>query len=299
MNDDKRLYGIVPALITPLNEDGTLDIDSLEKLIERLLNGGVHGIFAAGMTGEGAALEPKRLRQLTEQCARIIRGRVPLAVGVLEAGTRRVIDTAHRLTDAGADILSTTVPYAPPVPTQDEIVRHFEMISANTSLPWMVYGNTGAFTNITPDTMARLAAIDGIRAIKDTRPDFEGCLKNIMAVRGSGVSLLCGGEYLVGPGLLYGADGNISGATNLFPRLFVRLYDAAKAGDVQTVREASELIARIHGMTSQPGAGWLTVFKYAGSRMGLMQPWCCRPHAPLNDAQKRAVDAILDQLPPD
>ena len=293
---DKRLYGIVPALITPLNEDGSLDRDSLERLIESQVSAGVHGIFVAGMTGEGAALDEPELLELIRWSAEILHGRLPLCAGILEAGTRRVIETARKAEDAGADFLSTTVPYAPPVPTQDEIVRHFEQICRETSLPWMVYGNSGAFTNITPGTMARLAQIDGIRAVKDTRPDFEGCLKNIMALRGTGVSLLCGGEYLVGPGLLYGADGNISGATNLFPKLFVYLYDDARRGDVASVRRASEMIARIHGLTGMPGAGWLAVFKYMGSRMGLMQPWCCLPQSPLSDAQKRKVDAFLEEI---
>ena len=193
-------------------------------------------------------------------------------------------------------MLSTTVPLWSPAPTQDEIVRHFEAICRETSLPWMVYGNAGAFTDIAPDTMARLADIGGIHAIKDTRPDFEGCLRDIAAVRGKDVSLLCGGEYLVGPGLLYGADGNISGAANLFPKLFVDLYHDARAGRIEQVCAAGEKIAVIQGMTRMPGAGWLAVFKYAGSRMKLMQPWCCRPHGTLNEEQRRKVDAVLEQL---
>lgn len=292
----EKLYGIVPALITPLHENGTLDVDSLEKLIEHQLAGGVHGIFVAGMTGEGAALRLPVLQDLIRQAHRIIAGRVPLCAGVLEAGARRTVETAKLVADCGADVLSTTVPYAPPSVTQDEIVDHFAYICDHTSLPWMVYGNSGCFTNITPATMGKLARLDGVTAIKDTRPDFEGHLKNIMAVRGSGTTLLCGGEYLVGPGLLYGADGNISGATNLFPRLFVDLYDNAKAGNVAAVQAASEKIAIIHGMTAQPGAGWLAVFKYAASRMGLMQPWSCQPYATLTDTQKHKVDEILDSL---
>ena len=292
----KELYGIVPALITPLNEDGSLDIASLEKLIGHLLDHGCHGIFAAGMTGEGAALTPEKLAALTRACARIIGGRVPLAVGVLEADARRVVETAHRLEDLGADVLSTTVPYAPPVPTQQQILDHFAHITRHTSAAWMVYGNSGAFTNITPATMGQLARMPGVCAIKDTRGDFEGHLKDIMAVRGSGTRLLCGGEYLVGPGLLYGADGNISGATNLFPGLFVHLYDCARAGDVASVRRDSETIARLHAMTAQPGVSWLAVFKYIGSRMGLMQPWCCAPYVPPTPEQARRIDAVLDEL---
>ena len=293
---ERRLHGIVPALITPLNEDGSLDVASLETLIEYQLAAGVHGIFVAGMTGEGAALGASRLRELVRNAARVIRGRVPLCAGVLEASARRTIETAHLIENAGADLLSTTVPYGPPAPSQEEIIRHFEFICRNTSLPWMVYGNSGAFTDISPRTMARLADLDGIAAVKDTRPDFEGCFKNIMALRGSGVSLLCGGEYLVGPGLLFGADGNISGATNLFSKLFVRLYEDARAGDVEAVRRASEKIARIHGLTAQRGVSWLSVFKCIGCWMGLMQPWCCPPHASLNEEQQRRVFRELDLL---
>ena len=293
---EKRLHGIVPALFTPLREDGSLDEESLEKLIEYQLGAGVHGIFVAGMSGEGALRGPTRLEQLIRLSARIIRGRVPLCAGVLEEGTDRVIETAKRVEDAGADMLSTTVPLWSPAPTQEEIFRHFEAICRETSLPWMVYGNAGAFPDIAPDTMARLSDLEGIQAIKDTRPDFEGCLRDIEAVRGKEVSLLCGGEYLVGPGLLYGADGNISGATNLFPKLFTDLYRDARAGKVERVREAGERVAAIHGMTRVPGAGWLAVFKYMGSRMGLMQPWCCRPHGTLNAEQQRRVDAELEML---
>ncbi len=160
----------------------------------------------------------------------------------------------------------------------------------------MVYGNSGCFTNIAPATMGKLARLEGVTAIKDTRPDFEGHLKNIMAVRGTGTTLLCGGEYLVGPGLLYGADGNISGATNLFPRLFVDLYDNAKAKNVAAVQEASEKIALIHGMTAQAGVGWLSVFKYAAEKMGLMQPFSCKPYAVPDENQKRQIDRILEQF---
>lgn len=293
---NKRLYGIVPALITPLNENLTLDVDSLERLIEHQIDGGVHGIFAAGFTGEGAALERPLLLDLTRHCARIIRGRVPLCVGVLEAGTRRTVETARMLTDCGADFLSTTVPYTPPIPSQSDIIDHFAYLAQHTELPWMVYGNSGCLPNITPDTFRALAEIDGIAAIKDTRPDFEGHLKNLMAVRGTGVTLLCGGEYLVGPGLLYGADGNISGATNLFPRLFVDLYDDAQRGNVAAVQEAAEKIAILHGMTAQPGACWLSAFKYAGSRLGLMQPYCLNPSQPLTPEQMRVADEILEQF---
>lgn len=291
---DKRLYGVVPALLTPLNEDGSLDAAGLEKLIEYQLAAGVHGIFVAGMTGEGTLLHDALLRKLIAHSARIIHGRVPLCAGALRPDTGAVIATAHAVEDAGADMLAATVPTSRAV-SQDEIVAHFEAICRSTGLPWMVYGNSGAFTNIEPQTMAALAQIDGVVSIKDTRPDYEGCLKNIMALRGTGVTHLCGGEYLVGPGLLFGSDGNISGATNLFPELFVRLYDAAQKGDLNAVRAAAEKIARIHTAAAQTGA-WLAAFKHIGARMGLMQPFCAAGQPTLSEEGQRDLDAFMGTM---
>ncbi len=291
---DKRLYGVVPALLTPLNEDGSLDPAGLERLIERQLAAGVHGIFVAGMTGEGSLLDDRLLRELIVHASRIIDGRVPLCAGALRPNTEAVIETAHTVEDAGADLLAATVPTFRSV-SQEEIVAHFEAICRNTSLPWMVYGNSGAFTNIEPQTMAALAKLDGVQAVKDTRPDYEGCLKNIMALRGTGVTHLCGGEYLVGPGLLFGSDGNISGVTNLYPELFVSLYNAARSGDLPAVRGASEKIARIHTAAAQTGA-WLAAFKYIGARMELMQPFCAAGQAPLSESGRRDLDAFMDTL---
>lgn len=294
--DSKQLYGIVPALITPLNEDLSLDIDSLAKLIEYQIDAGVHGIFVAGMTGEGAALGTAQLKELIRYSARFIAGRVPLCAGVLEAGTRRTLETALAIADAGADILSTTVPYAPPAPTQSDIAEHFAFLCRHIDLPWMVYGNSGSLTNIAPDTFHTLACLEGVCAIKDTRPDFEGHMKNIIAVRTTKATLLTGGEYLVGPGLLWGSDGNISGATNLFPKLFCDLYAAAKTGNVACVQEMSEKVAVLHSMTSCLGVCWLSIFKYAGSRMGLMKPYCLLPSQPLDTAHMRIVDQTLEQF---
>lgn len=291
---DQHLYGIVPALLTPFNEDGTLDAAHLETLIARQLSAGVHGIFVAGMTGEGAFLDDALLGELISHAARIIGGRVPLCAGVLRPDTDAVIHTAQVVESAGADILAATVPTSRAV-SQEEIVSHFDAICRHTDIPWMVYGNSGAFTNIEPQTMAALARLNGIRAIKDTRSDFEGCLKDIMAMRGSGTTHLCGGEYLTGPGLLFGSDGNISGATNLFPELFMRLYDAAKANDISAVRTVAEQIARIHTLAAGTGA-WLAAFKYIGCSMGLMQPFCASGQPVLSETTRRRLDAWNDAM---
>lgn len=294
--NDKGLYGIVPALITPLNEDETLDLDGLERLIEYQLEGGVHGLFIAGFTGEGAALPFEQLRSLAIYTMRFVNGRVPVCCGVLETSLGRQIESANRLSDLGIPYLSATIPFSPPAPSQDEIFRHFETLCRQTQAQWMVYGNSSMLANIRPETFHRLAQLDQIAAIKDTRPDYEGHVKNLMAVQGDPVNLLCGGEYLVGPGLLAGAVGNISGATNLFPRLFVDLYEAALRGDAPKVFSYAEDVARVHSITSSGRSCWLSAFKYALWRMGLTGKRCCSPCQEVDETQAQQIDQLLEMM---
>lgn len=123
----------------------------------------------------------------------------------------------------------------------------------------------------------------------------EGHSGTVDGIKVVGVTHLCGGEYLVGPGLLFGSDGNISGATNLFPELFVELYDAAQLGDLPAVRVASEKIALIHTAAAQTSA-WLAAFKHICARMGLMQPLCAAGQPTLTEAGQRDLDAFMDTL---
>jgi 4-hydroxy-tetrahydrodipicolinate synthase len=198
------------------------------------------------------------------------------------------------LIDEGADFLSTTAPLAF-CPSQDAIVRHFEILTQRTGARWMVYGNAFSYPEILPETFRRLSEIDGIAAIKDTRPDYQGALKNLMAVENKNVAYLSGGEYLIGAMFLMGARGNISGLSSLFPGPFVRLYAAAAAKDVKRVAALSREIAGLHVKLSALGF-WLAAFKAAGARMGLMQPWCADPTAMLTDPEAiRQIDQLIDQ----
>lgn len=290
------LYGIVPALITPLTEHGRLDVDALERLIEYQIEGGVHGLFAAGFTGEGAAMPFEMLYELARHTMRIVRGRVPVCVDVLETGAQRTVESALKLSNLGVPFLSTTAPFSPPAPTQGDILRHFEWVTRHTEADWMVYGNAGLLGDIAPETFHQLAQMPRIVAIKDTRPDYEGHLKNLLATRGDPVDLLCGGEYLIGPGLLAGAKGNISGAANLFPRVFVSLYEAARHGDVDQVNARARDIALLHGMTGGIGACWLSSFKYALERLGLIKRHCLAPCREVDLAARRNIDLLLERF---
>lgn len=296
MINNKKMFGIVPAVITPLKKNGTLDVEGLERLINHLISADVNGLFIAGYTGEGAVLPFSLVKELVRYAKKFVNGRISVCCGVIETGSDRTIETAKKLIDEGMDFLSTTIPFPPPVPTQEEIIRHYEKITSATQAKWMVYGNSGSLPNIAPETFHKLAQIDDIVAIKDTRPDYEGHIKNLIAVDNDDVSILCGGEYLIGPGLLFGADGNISGATNVFPRLFVHLYDAAKKQDVDEVNKCAKDIVALHSITQLEDACWLSAFKYACSKKGLINDYCLKPVQPISSKDKYKIDQVLDTL---
>ena len=204
-----------------------------------------------------------------------------------------MLHLARRIADAGADIISTTAPLAF-CSSQEDIVRHFELLTDSVRVPWMVYGNAFSYPEIEPQTFRRLAQMDGIAAVKDTRPDMRGALSNLLALENEPAAYLSGGEYLIGPMFLLGAAGNVSGLTSLYPKVFVELYTCAKNGDAVGVARLSKEIAVMHGAISDAGF-WLAAFKAIGARLGYMRPFCAQPCPPLTDQTALRQVGVLSE----
>lgn len=160
----------------------------------------------------------------------------------------------------------------------------------------MVYGNAFSYPEIEPERFRRLAQMEGIIAIKDTRPDIRGAICNLMALEGEPAAYLSGGEYQIGPMFLFGADGNISGLASLYPKLFVELYQSAIDGDAAKVISLSKVIAKLHSNTGNIGF-WLAVFKTIGAKLNLMQPWCAKPIQPILDHEyENEIENLVEQF---
>src|SRR5262249_46022681 len=138
MFDPTTLHGIIPPMCTPLTDDGEVDLPSVSTLVEHLLAGGVHGIFALGSTGEFAALTNRQRQTLLVAVVAAVRGRVPVLAGIMDTSTGRCVEHVLAAREAGADavVLAPTYYFRP---SQTEIVELFRAVKTVVELPLLAY----------------------------------------------------------------------------------------------------------------------------------------------------------------
>ncbi|WP_405774261.1 dihydrodipicolinate synthase family protein [Streptomyces sp. NBC_00859] len=234
------LRGVVPPVCTPLDDAGEIDTASLSRLVEHLIGGGVHGLFALGSTSEVAYLTDAQRATVLETVVRTAAGRVPVLAGVIDTTTARVVDHARVAARLGADAIVATAPFYTRTHPK-EIAGHFRRIRASVDLPLFAYDLPVSVHSKLSASLVRELAEDGTLAgLKDSSGD-EGGLRRLLVElggregRGRGpvprFSILTGSELTVDAALLAGADGVVPGIGNVDPAGYVRLYEAARAGD--------------------------------------------------------------------
>ncbi len=236
MNLSVPLRGVIPPLVTPLQDIDTLDQTGLEKLIEHVLAGGVNGLFLLGTTGEGPGLSKRLQHELVRRSCQLIKGRVPVLVGITHSSFVESIELAEYSADCGAAAVVLAPPYYFPA-GQAELLEYLEHLAPKLPLPLYLY-NMPAMTkiDISEDTLRRAADIPNIIGFKDSSGNmirYHEYLR-IMQHRPD-FSLLMGPEELLAESVLFGGHGGVSGGANLHPRLFVNIYQAALRQDLTEV----------------------------------------------------------------
>ncbi len=226
------LTGIVPPLITPLQNRDALDEPGLERLIEHVLGGGVSGIFILGTTGEGPSLSYRLRRELIERTCRQVCGRVPVLVGITDTAVVEALDLARYAADTGAAALVAAPPYYLPG-GQPELREYLGHLVRELPLPLFLY-NMPALTKVPFDLDTVRFAMDDPRIVglKDSSGDmayFQGAVA--LLPRRPDWTLLIGPEERLLDAVLAGGHGGVSGGANLFPALYVALFEACRAGD--------------------------------------------------------------------
>ena len=297
MTNKEYWHGIIPPLITPLTPEKTLDHEGLERTLEHIINGGCTGVFIAGSTGEPTDLRKEVLLDLIRSSIKIVNNRIPICCGVIEPGTERTIEQIKKVQNLGIDFVCCTPNFYLSNENGDEIIRHYERIDEQTSVKMMVYNNLGTTgVDIQAATFFRISEIDNVIAYKDTRSDWENHLKAIDFVKDKDISLISGGEYLLGAGFLLGSNGNIAASSNLFPKLFVELYQAGAIDkDIDKTLALSAKIATLNEIT-RTGQSWLHGIKYAASKLGLCQDIVSGNFSPLNASSKAQIDRIIEKF---
>ena len=231
-----ELKGVVPPIVTPLTEQETLDGEGLKNMVRHLLEGGVHGIFVLGSTGEYPCLEDEVKWEAVKVVVEEVNGRVPVLAGVTGVGTKQTLTNLAKAQDQGVDAVVVSPGYYYPH-TQGELLHHFERIHNQTQVPIMVYNIPSRVRSaLELDTVAQLAQMDSVIGIKDTSGDFAFFQDLLtMAAEVDNFSVLQGDEAHMGASCLMGADGIVPGIGNLDPVRCVQLYEAGVRRDVDRV----------------------------------------------------------------
>ncbi|HEX7804914.1 MAG TPA: dihydrodipicolinate synthase family protein [Cellulomonas sp.] len=292
-------HGIVPPLVTPLTADGELDLASFERLVNRQLEGGVHGLFVLGSSGEVGYLDAAQRDTVLRAAVHLAGGSVPVLAGVCETSTRRVVAEIGSAVAAGVDAVVATAPFY--VRTDDAgIERHFRAIGAASTVPVFAYDvPVRVHVKLDTDMLVRLGVDGALAGVKDSSGDDVSFRRLLAANRaaGSPLALFSGHEVVVDGAFLWGADGAVPGLANVDPAGYVRLWDAAQAGDWAAARAEQERLAALFEIVFQPvGMGGdavgLGAFKTALRAIGTIDTnvMC----APCPVVTGPAVDAIQD-----
>jgi 4-hydroxy-tetrahydrodipicolinate synthase len=293
------LVGIIPPLVTPLRERDALDHAGLERVLGHVLAGGVHGVFLLGTTGEGPGLSHRLRLEMVERTCEIVNGRVPILVGITDTSFTESLQLAEHAADCKADAVVLAPPYYF-LANQEDLGTYVEHLAAKLPLPLVLY-NIPSHTKVAfdLDTVERLLGIDRIIGMKDSSADliYFHKLRQMVKDRPN-FSLLCGPEELLADTVLLGAQGGVCGGANFAPRLYVDLYEAAKRGDLPTVRRlhdrVTSLARKVYGLSRS--AGSIKGTKCALSLMGLCEDVMTEPLQRLGHAERARLAGYLREL---
>lgn len=287
-------HGILPAMITPLKKNGEIDHQALRRLIDHLLAGGVHGIFAIGTTGEFYALSTKAYQEILETTVDQVAGRVPVYAGANSITTQGSIELAHIAQAVGVDAISVLTPIFIS-PDQEQVYNHFKAIAAETDLPVLIYNNLPkTHVDIKPQTAARLADIDNIVGIKDSTGDMTIMEEYIRLTRDKSFHLMMGRDTLIYGALCYGATGGVAACANVAPAMVCDIYNKFMQGDHKGALEAQFKLAPLRIAFSL--GCFPAVIKEALAMIGIPVGDCFAPAGPLTTDQKAALRQILTEM---
>ena len=275
------LRGIIPPMITPLLDRDTLDVAGLERLIEHILSGGVHGLFILGTTGEAPSLSYRLRYELIERVCGQVKGRVPVLVGITDTCFTESLNTANKARDAGAQAVVLAPPYYFPA-GQAELLEYIEHLAPELPLPLFLY-NMPSLTKAVfePQTVRAAAQISGIAGIKDSSGNMVYFHQLQSLLRDyPDFSLLVGREELLAETILLGGHGGVCGGANLIPKLYVDLYNAARSRDLPAIEPLHEKVMQISTTiysVGRYGSSYLKGLKCTLSCMNICSDFLAEP----------------------
>ncbi|EER57141.1 dihydrodipicolinate synthase [Neisseria flavescens SK114] len=286
------LKGSLVALITPMNQDGSINYEQLHDLIDWHIENGTDGIVAVGTTGESATLPVEEHLAVIEATVKHVNKRVPVIAGTGANNTVEAIALSKAAEQAGADYTLSVVPYYNK-PSQEGIYQHFKAIAEATSIPMVIYNVPGrTVVSMSNDTILRLAEIPNIVGVKEASGNIGNNIELINSVP-EGFVVLSGDDPTGLPFMLCGGHGVVTVAANVAPKLFADMCRAALEGDIATARRLNEQLTPIYNtMFCEPSPA---APKWGLSLLGKCEPHVRLPLVALTEAGQAKVRAALEK----
>lgn len=291
------LSGVFPAVVSPLLAQDTLDRQGLDRLIEHLIAGGIHGLYFLGTCGEGPSLSHRLRREVIKLASDRVRGRVPVLIGISDTSFSESVSLAEIAHDCRATAAVISAPHFFP-PSQPELISYFRHLHDELPLP-MVLHNSPSITKtwIEPHTLEQLIELPKLIGLKDSSADVR-YLEQVISIarKYSRFSVLIGDDHRLGESIPRGAVGAMLGGANLFPQLFVGWFDAVHSGDearaavYQSIADQFQSIYRV----GQSQATAVKALKAGLAYLNICGDLAAEPFQPFEEAENAAVASILE-----
>ena len=292
MSHKLKIEGIIPALVTPMNQDETVSEEGLKTVIDHVIDGGVHGIFVLGSQGESFALTLEEKKQVITASVAATSGRVPVYVGTGMITTAQSVQMTKIARKLGADAVSVLTPYFI-TPSQEELIDHYKAVAdAAGDMPLLLYNNPmRTAVSIDVETVVTLAELPNIVGMKDSSANLIQTMKYIDGTRDMDFSVLVGNDASIFATMLSGGKGSVAATGNLAPALIVGMYNAIRADDID---EARKLQYKLFPIRQAFGLGTFpVVVKEALNMMGLPAGPARRPVQGLSPEKRQELRQIL------
>ncbi len=300
-NSIEKIRGIIPPLVTPFREDGTIDEQAhraeVRYMVERA---GVHGLAVCGSTGEGHTLSTDETRRIVGWTVEEVKGRVPVIAGIITDSTQSTIDRAKALADLGVAALQVTPVHYVFRPDDDSMVRHFGAIADQTGIPMIIY-NVVPWSYLVPPLLVRiLRDVEGVIVVKQSASDMKALADLLLLSEEAGirdrVRILSAVDALLYPSFHLGSDGAVAAILSAAPEACVALWDAVHKGDDATALPLHKNLLRLWNAIDAPNlpANVRAAMRTQGRKGGVPRP----PMPASSGAQETKIQAAMAALQP-
>ena len=293
------IKGIIPPVVTPLLNNDELDVEGLERLIEHLISGGVHGLFLLGTNGEAPSLSYTLRKHLIKKACEFVNKRVPVLVGITDTSFSGSIEMANYSKTIGVDAVVVAPPYYAPI-SQEEMVEYLENLVFELPLPFLLYNMPSCTKlHLSIDTVAKARELGAI-GIKDSSGDMMYMHSLIEEFRDyPEFSIITGTEMFLAETVMNGGHGAVPGGANFFPKLFVDLYEAINNNDIEKIKELNKQVMKIYNTIYNVGkhnSRYSKGTKCALSVMNICSDYMAHPFRKFEEVERAKIKKYIEEF---